>query len=97
MRQRTRQRRVAGAVEVGVRLVEHDHPRIAEEGARKGDALLLSAGQRRAIGGHECLVAVRQRGDHFVDVGQHGGLIDVGVGRVVAHAGDVGLDRAGNS
>ena len=70
---------------------------IAEEGAGQRDALLLTARERRTIGGDECLVALRKGGDHFVHVGQHSRLIDFGVGRIVAHAGDVGLDRAGKS
>ena len=89
------QRRIPGTVEIGIGLVEHDHARIAEEGARQRDALFLAAGKRRSVGGNHGLVAVRQVGDHFMDVGEHGCLIDLFVGCVLAHAGDVGLDRAG--
>ena len=92
MCQRARQRRVAGTVEIGVGLVKDHHPGIAEEGASKGYTLLLTAGQWRAIGGNVRLVALRQGGDHFVDIGKHGGLIDVGVSRIFAHTSDVGLD-----
>jgi hypothetical protein len=38
---------------------------------------------------------MRQVGDHLVHIGEHGRLIDLGVGRVVAHSRNVGLDRAG--
>ena len=46
--ERRQQRELALGVEVGVRLVEHDQPRIAVERARQRDALALAAGQHRA-------------------------------------------------
>ena len=53
------QRLVAVRVEVRVGFVEHDQPRIAEEGAGQRDPLLLSARQGRSVGRHHRLVALR--------------------------------------
>ena len=55
--------------------------------------LLLPAGERAAIHADLGFVAVRELRDHLVDVGDLGRLEDIGIGGIVAHAGDVGLDR----
>ena len=73
-RKRVGQRLLAGGVEIGVGLVEHDQRRVAEEGARQRDALLLAARQRRAVALQHGLVAARQLADHVVHAGEHRGL-----------------------
>ena len=40
--------RVGGAVEAGARLVEHEHRRVLEQGARHRDPPPLAAGERAA-------------------------------------------------
>ena len=94
--QRLGQRLLAGGVEVGVRLVEHDQRRIAEERARQRDALLLAARERRAAALQHGLVAVAARWQIMsctpVSIGR---LVDRLVGQIVAHAADIVLDGAG--
>ena len=71
-----RQRFVAGAVEVGVWLVEHDERRIAEQRAGEADALALAAGQIGAEGAELGVVALRQGEDQVVRVRLLGGFDD---------------------
>ena len=72
--QRFRQRLLAFGVEVGVRLIEHDERRIAEERAREGDALPLTARKWCTAALDHGLVAVGQLRDHLVHAGNHRGL-----------------------
>ena len=66
--ERGEQRRFAGGVEIGVRLIEHDEPRLAVQRARERDALALAAREHRAAVADLRVVAVRQLQDHFVCV-----------------------------
>ncbi len=88
---------LAGMIEIGIRLVEHDEARIAEERARETDPLTLAARERASIHADDGLVALRELRDHFVHVGQFGRVEDILVRQVVAHPGNIGLDAAGNS
>ena len=64
--QRLRQRDLARAVEVGVRLVEHHQARVAVQRARQRHALALARRQARAVLADRRVVALRQREDHLV-------------------------------
>lgn len=70
-------------------LVQNEDARVAQEHARDGDALLLTAGQPRAALAHERVVAVGQRADELVDVGLARRFLDFGLGGAGAAVGDV--------
>ena len=70
---RTRQRLVALAVEIGVRLVEHDQERIAVERARQRHALGLAGRERRALLADLGVVALAHLDDHLMHAGFLGG------------------------
>ena len=57
---------VAGAVEAGIGLVEHDQERVAVEGAGERDALALAAREGGAAFADAGVVAVRQIEDEFM-------------------------------
>jgi len=70
--------RLALRVETASRLVEEEHGRVADQGARDGKALLLAAREAytaRADGG---VVALREGDDEVVDVGCFGGFVEFG-------------------
>ena len=54
------------------RVVKHQHRRVQHEGARNGDALLLSARQGDAAFAHHGVIAVCKADDGFVDIGDGG-------------------------
>src|SRR5262245_19427463 len=58
-------------------LVEDQDGRVLEQGARDGDALLLSARQLRTALTHGCVHALRQFAGEFVDVGHARRLVDL--------------------
>ena len=72
---------LAFLVEVGVRLIEHQHRGIAEEGARKRDALRLAKREAGAARAERRVIAVRQAGDHVMRTGDLRGGDDGGVDR----------------
>ena len=56
------------------RLVEQQHAAVAQQGARDGQALALSAGQARAALAEHGVVALRQPFDEAVGLGPAGGF-----------------------
>src|SRR6185436_18194318 len=60
---------LGGGVEAAGRLVENQNRRIAQHGARDGNALFLSARQRRATLGNRGFIAVFQAFDELRRVG----------------------------
>ncbi len=92
--QRRLQGQLAGTVEIGVGLVEHDQRRLAEQRPGEAQPLLLPAGEPDPAGPDRRVVALRQAEDHLVHIGEargldHRGLVDL------AHARDVLGDGAG--
>ena len=85
---------LALGVEVARRLVEDQDLRRRQDRPRDRQPLLLAAGELHAALADERLVAVRQLDDELVRVGAPGGVLDLGVGRVVAAVGDVVAHRA---
>ena len=80
------ERLLDGALGLGVqragRLVEHQHPRVAQQRAGDRDALLLAAGEPVAARADHGVVAVGQARDQVVDLGGARGALDLGVGGV---------------
>ncbi len=83
-------------------LVEHEHRRVAQDGAGDRDPLALAAGEAEAALADDGVVALGQRRDRVVDLGGARRLLDLLVGRirpreaqVLAHRGveEVGLLR----
>lgn len=81
------------------RLVQHQQPGPADEGAREGDALRLAAREARAAGADGGAVALREGEDEVVDAGGGRGGADRGRGGERAGlreaVGDVGGDGGG--
>src|SRR5215467_1141527 len=86
---------LARGIEIGIWFIKHDQTRMAEKGACQPDPLLLSAREWAAVNQHLGLVAVRELRNHFMHIGQFGGLEDGLVRCILAHPGNVGLDRGG--
>jgi hypothetical protein len=64
--QRLAQRQLAGAVEVRIRLVQHQQPGIAIQRPGQCNALALAGRQHHARGIDDRIVAIRQRQDQFM-------------------------------
>ena len=87
--------RLGQQVEVGGRLVEHEHPGMREERPRERDQLALAGGQRLAALVHDRVEAV---GHPLDDIAQADGvdrLPDLVVGGVGVGEGDVVAKAAG--
>src|SRR5262249_5301329 len=84
----------AGAVEVGVWLVEHQQGRAAEQRARQAEALALAAREADAARPEHGVVLLRQLEDHVVNAGKLGRFDDLGRRRF-AEGYDVVAYRAG--
>ena len=67
------------AVQRAGRLVQDQDARVLQDGAGDGHALLLAARQLQAALAHPRVVAVRQAQDEVVDLGQPGGVLDLGL------------------
>ena len=91
------ERLLAFGVEVGVRLVEDDHLRIAVEGAGEPDALALAARKPHAGRADRRAIAVLLAEHELVGLGKLGGAHDRGVVRRRIEARDIFGDRSGNS
>ena len=85
---------LAFGVERRGRLVEQQQRRIAQNGARDGDALALATRQRDAALADRRVESVRQRRDEGCGMGMLGGARDIGIGcagsaeaDIVAHRG----------
>ena len=52
-------------IEMGRRLVQHEHGRLGEQGARQHEPLALTAGELSALLAHERVQAVRELLDPF--------------------------------
>src|SRR4051812_33233111 len=87
------QRRLALAVKVGVRLVEHDQPGPAQQRARQADALALAARQQSALLADAGLVALGQAQDQLMGAGDPGRVDDL-LGRGRSEPGNVLGHRA---
>ena len=88
------QGRLAGRVEIGVRLVENDQDRIAVDGARQADALALTGRQPSAAGADPHIVALRQRENVVVHRGAAGRTADRVRRRIGIEARNILRDRA---
>ena len=88
-----RQRRITLFIEIGIRLVEHQQPRLAVQRARQRDALPLSAGKQATALADLGVVAVRQLQDQVVRVRQLRSA-DHRFGIRLLQARDVGGDAA---
>ena len=91
-------RLLAVRIEVRIRLVQDEERRIAEDGTRETDALVLAAGDRDAAGADPRVVAAGQAEDHFMCAGELCGgdhLLVLGMAQardVVAHRAREQLD-----
>ena len=74
-------------------LVQHQNRRGFQQGAGNRHALLFAARQFQPALAHARLVTFGQRGDEMVDLGQTGGLLDLGLCRIPAAIADVVADR----
>ena len=93
--QRRVDRRLGGRVDGAGRIVQHEHPRVGEQGPGQREPLALSAGQGQPAFADHRAVAVGQRLDELRRLGRLGGGPDVLVGGVRAAVGDVGGDAVG--
>ena len=89
----TRERVFPILVEVGVRFVQNDKFRIAEQGASKRDTLALTAGQDNPVMADFSVIAILQAEDHVMSFGEAGRLDDIRA-RLIPHTGNVGPDAA---
>ena len=80
---------LALGIERAGRFVEQQDRRIAQDGARDGDALALAAGKPRAALAEERVVALRQLAQELVGRGGRGRGFDFGVGGVGPAVADV--------
>ena len=76
--QRRLHERLALRVETAGRLVEEEHGRVTDQGARDGEALLLAAREAYAARADGGVVALREGDDEVVDVGCFGGFVESG-------------------
>src|SRR5699024_12865023 len=60
-------------------LVQHQHPRVAQQRAGKGQPLLLATGEPVAAGTDNSVVPVREADDQIVDLRVPGSLLELGV------------------
>ena len=81
------------AVERRGRLVEHQDRRRLQDGAGDRHALLLAAGEFQAALADQRVVALRQRHDEVVDLGEPRRLAHLGLARIGFAVADVVFDR----
>ncbi|GAB2664443.1 hypothetical protein GCM10027068_50480 [Prescottella soli] len=74
-------------------LVEHQDPRVPQQGSRDRDALLLAAGEPVPARADDGVVAVGQRRDQLVHLRGAGRRFDLGVGRLRSGVPQVLADR----
>src|SRR5262249_37580026 len=70
---RQSKRIVARAVQIGIRFIENDEARPAEERPRQPDPLALSAGEVDAAWPQQCLIAIGKPDDHLMRAGKLSG------------------------
>src|SRR5437764_8572594 len=81
-------------VQAGRRLIQDQDRRVAQDGARDGQALPLAAGEVLALLAHPRLVALGQRQDRLMDVGVFGRIHNLVVTGAGAPNGDILPDGA---
>jgi len=88
-----RQRLLHGVLALGIegarRLIQEEHGRVAQDGARDGDALRLPAAEQRPPLPNRRVVALRQLHDEVVSVGSLGGSAHLLIGGLWATHADV--------
>ena len=84
---------LAFGIERRRRLVEQQKRRVAQNGARNGDALALAAGQRDATLADRGVEALRQSGDEARGMGMLGRARDFGIGSLGAAEADIVAHR----
>ncbi len=87
--QRRLHQRLAFRIERGCRLVEQQERRVAQDRARDGDALALTAGQRHAALADLRVVALRQAADELGRRRHVGGALDIGIRRAGPPEADI--------
>jgi hypothetical protein len=93
LRQRLLDQELALRVEIGRGLVQDEDGRILEEGAGDGQALPLAAGEPDAALADLGPIAVGERRDEVVGLGQAAGVLDLGARGPGPAVGDVVLDE----
>ena len=77
------------------RVVEHEQPRRAEQGAGDRNPLPLAAGEGEPALAHDRIETIGQRVDELLGFGRPGGRPDVLIGGIGPSIGDVGRDGVG--
>ena len=81
------------AIEVGGRLVEHEHRCVGEERPGDRQALTLASGEPCALLADERVEPVGERRDPLAEAAAVESVRELGVGRLRAREGEVGTDR----
>ena len=84
--------RFAFSIERGGRFVEQQHGRVAQDGARNGDALALTTRQRDTALTDLRFIATRQRHDETINAGGNGGGAQIFIRRIGTTIADVLAD-----